>query len=261
MIRALWSLLFPPACAVCGGALPALGDDALCLTCAAGFDPVVWPPCPCSMGAGDDPDDRASCMLCSHLPDPPASLRAAFWYEDPAGRLVRDLKYRHSPWVAQTLARAAVVACADHIDRLRRHHAIDVVVPVAMHRWRAWRRGHNHAALIAERLAAALGVPCEPQALRRLRWTPQQSRKAGASARLANVAGSFGVAPDAHVAGRRVLLVDDVLTTGATLSTAALALKQAGATSVHAFAITIADNALLDASVGDGFERPEATSP
>lgn len=262
MIARLWSLFFPAACALCGQVLAGETDAALCDECVESIAPVVWPPCPCAIRPDDVPaDERASCALCSHLPAPPTTLRAAFWYDDPAGKLVRELKYRHAPWLAQALARMAIVACADHIDRLRTHHAIDLVVPVAMHPWRAWRRGHNHAALIADRMAAALGIECAPHALVRLRWVPQQSRKAGADARLANVAGSFGIAHGVAIEGRRVLLVDDVLTTGATMATAAMALNAAGAASVHALAITIADHALVDASVGDGFARADLSSP
>lgn len=254
MLPSLWHLLFPPCCAVCGAAMAGSVDTAVCEACAEGFDPVVWPPCACGH-TGSRGEDRLSCVLCAHLPTPPASLRAAFWYADPAGRLVRELKYRHAPWLAQTLARVAVVACGDYFDRLRATEAIDLVVPVAMHPLRRWRRGHNHAALIAERLAAVLELEVDVEALRRVRWTPQQSRKADAAERLANVAGSFAVAPGANVRDRRVLLVDDVLTTGATLATAAAALRAAGAASVHAFAITLADADIPDATVGDGFRR------
>jgi len=118
------------------------------------------------------------------------------------------------------------VACA----RLR-EFGVGVVVPVPLHwRRRLWR-GHNQAAGIARELAAGLGVRCEPWVVRRIRHTPQQVQPT-AAARRENVRGAFRAESGSSFAGRPVLLVDDVMTTGSTASEAARVLRAAGAESV-----------------------------
>ncbi|MCS7026669.1 MAG: ComF family protein [Bryobacteraceae bacterium] len=117
--------------------------------------------------------------------------------------------------------------------------AIDVIVPVPMHWWRAWRRGFNQAELLAKEVSRRAGVRmC--RAVRRKRWTPPQ---AGLSnrARRQNVSGLFEVTKPAEIRGLHVLLVDDVLTTGATASACASALKRAGARAVSVLTLARAD--------------------
>lgn len=111
----------------------------------------------------------------------------------------------------------------------------DLVAPVPLARLRQRERGYNQAALLARPLAAALGVPYRPDVVARVRETPSQVGRSLASRR-DNVADAFS-ARESRTSGRRVLLVDDVLTTGATLDAAAKALKQAGA--VHVAAVVV----------------------
>ena len=107
----------------------------------------------------------------------------------------------------------------------------DLVTWVPLSRRRFRGRGYDQARLLAERTATLLGVDCVP-ALDKLRHTPAQSGLSDAAARRGNVLGAYSVCPDAEVAGRRILLVDDVMTTGATLSECARVLRAAGATQV-----------------------------
>jgi ComF family protein len=111
---------------------------------------------------------------------------------------------------------------------------VDLVVPVPLHRWRLLRRRYNQAAEIARPLARGQGLPFLPDALERVRDTAIQGGKS-ATGRRRNVAGAFAVRETMRdrLAGRRVLLVDDVLTTGATAQACARALKAAGAAAVH----------------------------
>jgi len=109
-----------------------------------------------------------------------------------------------------------------------REFGVGVVVPVPLHWRRRWSRGHNQSEAVARELAAGLGVPFEPRALRRVRHTPQQAQPS-ASARRENVKGAFRANRTASVAGRTVLLVDDVMTTGSTAAEAARTLRAAGA--------------------------------
>jgi competence protein ComFC len=110
---------------------------------------------------------------------------------------------------------------------------IDLVVPVPLFGWRRRSRGYNQSALLAGEIGKLLAVPVVENALRRLRNTPPQARIASAGERRSNVQGAFAC-QDARVAGRSVLLVDDVTTTGATLEACAAPLKAAGAGCVRA---------------------------
>lgn len=122
---------------------------------------------------------------------------------------------------------------------LPREQAFDAVVPAPLHWFRQWRRGYNQAELLAREVSRRTGVPLI-RALRRRRATRTQAGLTGAKRR-ANVAGAFAVRQRAFVKGKRVLLVDDVLTTGATVNACAAALKRAGATYVAVLTLARTD--------------------
>jgi len=140
------------------------------------------------------------------------------------------LRMKHSAGepVAEMLARTFTDECGPKLAGL----GIEVVVPVPLHWRRSWVRGFNQAATIAETLAAELGAEWQPGALRRVKPTPQHAQPS-ATARWENIRGAFAPAKKARVAGRTVLLVDDVMTTGATVSEAARVLKAAGTKVIH----------------------------
>jgi ComF family protein len=134
--------------------------------------------------------------------------------------------------LARPLSRLLLAAVA-------RTTRFDAIVPMPLHWLRRWHRGFNQAELLARGLARPLGIPVVP-ALVRARATAPQAGLTRAQRR-ANVSGSFRVRRHAAVAGAHVLLVDDVMTTGATLSAAASALKRAGARRITAITIARAD--------------------
>ncbi len=154
-------------------------------------------------------------------------------YAGPLGRLVRALKYRGatrpSVWLGRALA--TEVAAAGWRPQ--------VVCPVPLHAARRRARGYDQAALLAAAVASALALP-RARLLRRRRATAPQARLSR-SARAANVAGAFAPSPGAVIAGRRVLLVDDVLTTGATSEACRSALLAAGAAEVRLAVVARAD--------------------
>lgn len=118
-----------------------------------------------------------------------------------------------------------------------RHQRFDAIAPVPLHWWRWFRRGFNQSELLARELSRRTGVPLLAQALRRVRATPQQAQLSR-GARRRNVARAFQAARPAELAGKRILLIDDVFTTGATLNACAAALKKAGA--AHVSSLTLA---------------------
>ena len=172
-----------------------------------------------------DVGEGALCGAC--LADPPAidGMRAAVAYGEIARDLALRLKHGRRPGIATTLARQMRRLVADETDAL--------LVPVPLHRWRLWRRGYNQALLIARALARETGLALSPDLLERRRATPML-RGLGPAERRKAVRGVFGVRRGGAelVAGRAVILIDDVYTTGATVNACAKALKAAGAASV-----------------------------
>jgi ComF family protein len=170
-------------------------------------------------------------MLCAGcIIQPPvfAAARSAMLYDDASKRLVLGFKHGDRTHPARALAAWMQRAGAAFWP------GADLIVPVPLHRWRLFRRRYNQAALLARALSDLAGTPLLPDALLRLRPTPAQghlSRKE----RQANVAGAFAVNPHykAALAGKTVVLIDDVLTTGATANECSEVLLKAGAKVVN----------------------------
>jgi len=160
-------------------------------------------------------------------PAPFQRCRAVCAFDDVARKLVHGLKYHDrlelAAWMGRWMARAGAELLAE----------ADLIVPVPLHRRRLWRRRFNQSAVLAGPIAAAAGKPVAPHVLARIRATRQQVGLSAAE-RDENVRGAFRIAPDkrAAIAGRRVLLVDDVYTTGATINAATRAIVRAGAAAV-----------------------------
>ena len=165
----------------------------------------------------------------------PAGITArlvAAEYES-ARSLIFAFKFDRNRRVGRALAQA--MADALHGNPFARQAGI--VIPVPIHRRRARDRGFNQADLLAEGLADALGIPWRNNVLVRHRPTPPQTEMESPEDRARNVADAFRVAEPVTVAGETVLLVDDIITTGATVSACAGALLEAGASAVVAAAV------------------------
>lgn len=209
-------LLFPPRCVGCRRP----GGD-LCPSCAASLLRLDGPLC--AVCAQPVPS-QGLCPRCAARRPAFERVSSAFVYTGTTRQAILALKFRGRRGLAEVLARAAA-------DSLAPPHAGAALCPVPMHPSRLAQRGYNHAGLLADALAVIWGLPCLPdEALQRVAHTPQQARL-DYEARLANVSAAF-VADRRHVAGRDVLLVDDVCTTGATLSACAAALRASGAARV-----------------------------
>ena len=200
-------------CASCADVLP-IADGARCMRC--------WMPV------------EAEAEVCSHcLVAPPVfeCVRAVYVMEDGARQLVHQLKYEGMTSLAEPMGvrLAGLVGLGG-----------DLVVPVPLHGGRLRSRGYNQSALLGKTLAQTVGLPFDDSAARRVRATKPLAKSMNRAERRAIVTGAFaGVS--ARVEGRRIVLVDDVVTTGATLDSCARALLDAGAVSVRCLTFARAD--------------------
>lgn len=158
-------------------------------------------------------------------------ISAATMDDEALSRIIWNCKYRNLPHLAEPLA-AWLADSVGTLPELRRHIRRDsLLVPVPLHRYRLAERGYNQAELLAAALSRIMAMPTDPGAMERVHNTASQVQRATRSERLANMRGAFAARPGA-VAGRDTIVVDDVSTTGATLTACAAALRAAGARSV-----------------------------
>lgn len=213
--------LLPTHCLVCGEAGVA-GRDA-CAACLAAL-PFLREACPrCALPLGPAEQGQAACGACQRRPPPLDGAVAVFAYGWPVDGLLRRFKFHQDLAAGRLLAQLLA-------ERCRQAPRPQALVPLSLHAARLRRRGYDQALELARPLARTLDLPCLP-ALTRIRATrPQSELDAGARAR--NLRGAFEVnaALPVHVA-----LVDDVMTTGATLHAAARVLRKAGVQRVDAW--------------------------
>ena len=225
------NLLFPPLCVACRAPVGSAGG--FCADCWREIVFLDGPGCACcGIPFPIDLGESASLCAACHARRPAFdSARAILAYDNKSRPAVLALKHGDRldlvPGFARWLTRVGRPVLADS----------DLIVPVPLHPWRLWTRRYNQSAELARRLAAEEKLPADPFALARTRATPSQGRMVSAKARRRNMLAAFKVPEKGRVADKRILLVDDVLTTGATVEACARALKRAGAIKVHVLVV------------------------
>ena len=221
----LGNAVLPPRCPLC---FVETAGQALCASCWSGLPLIERPFCE-RLGIPFAFDNGEGMLSAEAIASPPAygRGRAAARYEGMALDLTHRLKYGDRPDLAPLMGRLMAGAGADILA------SADLIVPVPLHRYRLWRRRFNQAALLGRAVAASTGIEHDPFLVIRRRRTTQQvglSRQE----RIRNVQGAFAVDPARPGApmGRRIVVIDDVVTTGATVEAVARTLTRAGAVNV-----------------------------
>jgi competence protein ComFC len=228
LLQAAISLLYPPTCSICREHVRA--GEYLCNGCEAKIVRIVPPFCEtCSEPFEGSINTAFSCANCAHRTIHFETAVAAYRGRGIVRDVIHEFKYRGQIHLRHLVAHWLRAALDD--ERLR-NQQFDIIVPVPLHPARQRERRFNQARLLADLLSAQSSISCSGL-LKRVRYTTTQTAL-DRSERMENLHNAFRLRKNADVRGLRVLLIDDVLTTGSTLSECARVLKRAGAKSVHA---------------------------
>ncbi|MBS0483017.1 MAG: ComF family protein [Proteobacteria bacterium] len=219
-------LVFPPRCPLCGEGLAA--QSGLCSVCWGDLVIPGEPACAtCQRPFADGIADESVCAVCLAAPPRHDGIAAGTLYNDASRRLVLAYKYGRRIALAPMLARLIAARLPDAVGPEW------IFVPVPLHRWRLWHRGFNQSALLARELASARQAHLLVDGMVRRKRTPTLGGL-GKTARARALTGAITLNPrrSAAIKGARIVLVDDVLTSGATSAACVSALKKGGASAV-----------------------------
>jgi competence protein ComFC len=217
-------LFFPQWCINCGRE-----GDYICGRCRELLPAITPPVCPV---CGRPQPQAVICRRCTDEPPEIDGIRSPFIFQGIIRQAIHELKYRN--------LRALVPSLAGLLHEYLEENPVpgDVLVPVPLHRKRLRERGYNQADLIATELGRLRGLPAVTDCLVRHSYAPPQARSGDVGERHRNVAGAF-ICRDRRLSGRRVIIIDDVATSGATLNAGAGALKAAGAATVWGLTLAL----------------------
>lgn len=233
LLKALLDILFPPLCHCCKAFIPGHAEIHICPDCREKIRTVTSPLCPvCGLPHAREGGIDHLCGTCLTKPRPFERARAAVGFDGPVQDLVHRFKYGKKAHLSRPLGLLA----SRFPENFRTDAAADLIVPVPLHDRRLRARGFNQSQLLGAVVAKEWGIPLSVDNLRRLRWTEPQTGLAAAE-RERNVRNAFGVARPEQFDGKRLLLVDDVYTTGSTVTECARALKRAGAREVSVLTV------------------------
>lgn len=227
--RSFINFILPPRCAICGKILSV--DKGICDTCIDKIEFIKAPICyRCGSPLPMEINSENKHILCGRCLKSKRHLihlsRSAFIYDDFSKKLILDFKFYDHTELASLLAKMLYVAGKDIFQS-----GVDVIIPVPLHYSRLIKRKYNQSSLLASELSKLTGIAVDNFLLRKIKRTKPQVECTGL-ARLSNLKGSFAIKDASSVKGKRILLIDDVLTTGSTLKECAAVLKHAGAKTV-----------------------------
>ena len=218
--------LFPAACPICGARVTTHGE--LCGDCWGCFDWIDGPHCVrCGYPFPDDyePGSNSMCPVCAAGKNDLDFVRAACVYDDMSRSVMLPFKHGGRIKYARFMSRAMIWALRD-IDI-----SPDVIMPVPLANRRLFQRGYNQATLLARQIARAYSAPIDFDSVRR-KYRPNMGHKTHAQ-RFENIRGVFNVVNKDSIKGKKILLVDDVMTSGATFGELARVLRRAGASEIY----------------------------
>ena len=228
--------VYPQTCPICRNPLEREEKD-VCEECWRALALLPSPYCPYCRSFLENQDEIAN-HLCPNLTGSEErrilAVRSLGTFDDHYQKLVHRVKYEKKIHLGRRLAQRL----GDSISEDKCFSGCDVVIPVPLHRARERERGFNQSEVLAEGISLAMGIPLARDILKRKRHTKDQTYL-NAQQRAENVRGAFVVTHPEKVDGRRVILVDDVMTTGATLSECARMLQEAGAAGISAATLAV----------------------
>ncbi|MFK7801977.1 MAG: ComF family protein [Anaerolineae bacterium] len=210
--------ILPPVCNGC--------ETAGSLICATCQEKLIWLKEPLCVICGQPNFRSGKCRQCTKVPPPIDKIRSAVLYTDPVTRIMHQFKYYDQFALTRTLTDMML----EPANELIQSNPIDVIIPIPLHSSREAERGYNQAYLLAAELSKRLNIPVVKNGLYRMRQTEMQAQLTRRE-RAENMDGAFQVG-EVNLTNQRVMLIDDVCTTGATLYAAARCLKSAGASHV-----------------------------
>lgn len=222
--------ILPPRCALCGCILKS--DKGICDNCISQIEFLRPPVCyHCGQPLEGQIDNVAhSHLLCGECLKPHRRIfrlsRSAFTYDDFSKKIILDFKFKDHTELAKLLAKILYVAGKDIFDQ-----GVDIIVPVPLHFTRLLKRKYNQSALLAKELGKLTNIKVDNLGLKKIRATKPQV-ECSREQRLYNLKDAFCVRHSEKMRGKRVLLIDDVMTTGSTLKECAISLKRAKVKSV-----------------------------
>jgi len=223
----IFDLLLPPRCAACQEIV--LENKTLCAPCWADATFISAPFCDCcGLPFEIDVTKGALCLNCTKRPPPFSKSRTVFSYDDFSKGMILSFKHGDRCDLAPTFAAMMARSGADIIP------STDLIIPIPLHWRRLGMRKYNQAALLAHEISKITQIPSCPNSLQRIRHTQVQGHLSR-MARQRNLQGAFQVQKD--ISGKSILLIDDVLTTGATLINASKILLKSGASEVRCLSI------------------------
>ena len=237
LFKKILNIILPPRCPCCGKTV--VSEHTLCENCFNQINFISAPYCKiCGMPFENEKDANLSkiCARCASQKRTTRMNRSAIVYDDFSKKLILDFKFYGKTQNAKILAKWLYGAGKDIFDE-----GVDLIMPVPLSYRRLLKRGYNQSAILARLLSKQTKIEADLFSLRKIKHTRPQSLLSP-NARLKNVKHAFEVKRPQKIKGRRIVLIDDVLTTGATLGECTKALLKAGATSVDTLTVARVKN-------------------